>query len=77
VAWAGQPGDCGRSPILAQYVAQDEQELDKQELLANLLTLKYHTISDAAEQLGGVAATGCNYWPPAAAFDNALTRQGS
>jgi hypothetical protein len=46
-------------------------------LLANLLTLKYHTISDAAEQLGGVAATGCNYWPPAAAFDNALTRQGS
>ena len=41
--------------VLAQYVAQGERELDRDEL-ANLLTLKYHTISDAAEELGGVEA---------------------
>jgi len=41
--------------VLAQYVAQGERELDWDEL-ANLLTLKYHTISDAAEELGGVEA---------------------
>lgn len=41
--------------VLAQYVQQGVGELD-QEKLGNLLELKYHTISDAAEALGGVPA---------------------
>ena len=41
--------------VLAQYVAQGEEELDSDKL-APLLTLKYHTISDAAAELGGVPA---------------------
>jgi type I restriction enzyme R subunit len=41
--------------VLDQYVTQGVGELD-QEKLANLLELKYHTVSDAAEQLGGVPA---------------------
>jgi type I restriction enzyme R subunit len=41
--------------VLAQYVAQGVTELD-QEKLGSLLELKYHTVSDAAAQLGGVAA---------------------
>ena len=41
--------------VLAQYVNQGVEELD-QEKLGHLLELKYHTVSDAAEQLGGVPA---------------------
>jgi type I restriction enzyme, R subunit len=39
--------------VLAQYVHQGVEELD-QEKLGHLLELKYHTVSDAADQLGGV-----------------------
>jgi type I restriction enzyme R subunit len=39
--------------VLAQYVKQGVRELD-QDRLGNLLELKYHTISDAADKLGGV-----------------------
>jgi type I restriction enzyme R subunit len=39
--------------VLAQYVNQGVEELD-QEKLGHLLELKYHTVSDAADQLGGV-----------------------
>jgi type I restriction enzyme R subunit len=39
--------------VLAQYVTQGVSELD-QEKLGDLLQLKYHTIDDAATQLGGV-----------------------
>ncbi|HZO44322.1 MAG TPA: DEAD/DEAH box helicase family protein [Xanthobacteraceae bacterium] len=39
--------------VLAQYVSQGVGELD-QDKLGNLLELKYHTVSDAAEELGGV-----------------------
>lgn len=39
--------------VLAQYVTQGVGELD-QEKLSELLQLKYHTIDDAAERLGGV-----------------------
>ena len=39
--------------VLAQYVKQGVEELD-QEKLGHLLELKYHTVGDAAEQLGGV-----------------------
>jgi type I restriction enzyme, R subunit len=41
--------------VLAQYVREGVGELD-QEKLGNLLELKYHTIDDAARQLGEVAA---------------------
>lgn len=41
--------------VLAQYVAQGVTELD-QEKLGSLLELKYHTVNDAAVELGGVAA---------------------
>jgi type I restriction enzyme, R subunit len=41
--------------VLAQYVRQGVGELD-QEKLGDLLQLKYHTVTDAAEQLGGVGA---------------------
>ena len=39
--------------VLAQYVNQGVEELD-QEKLAGLLQLKYHSVADAADQLGGV-----------------------
>jgi type I restriction enzyme R subunit len=39
--------------VLMQYVEQGVGELD-QEKLGNLLELKYHTVADAAIQLGGV-----------------------
>jgi type I restriction enzyme R subunit len=39
--------------VLGQYVKEGVGELD-QEKLGNLLELKYHTIDDAAAQLGGV-----------------------
>lgn len=39
--------------VLAQYINQGVEELD-QEKLGHLLELKYHTVSDAADQLGGV-----------------------
>jgi type I restriction enzyme R subunit len=39
--------------VLAQYIKQGVEELD-QGKLGHLLELKYHTVSDAAEQLGGV-----------------------
>lgn len=38
--------------VLAQYVSQGVEELD-QEKLGDLLELKYHSLSDAAAQLGG------------------------
>ena len=41
--------------VLAQYVSQGVEELD-QAKLSHLLELKYHTVSDAAEKLGGVPA---------------------
>jgi type I restriction enzyme R subunit len=40
--------------VLVQYVKQGVSELD-QEKLPDLLALKYHSIGDAAAQLGGVA----------------------
>jgi type I restriction enzyme, R subunit len=40
--------------VLAQYVKQGVEELD-QEKLAGLLQLKYHSVADAADQLGGVS----------------------
>jgi type I restriction enzyme R subunit len=39
--------------VLAQYIKQGVRELD-QEKLGDLLQLKYHTINDAADQLGAV-----------------------
>jgi type I restriction enzyme, R subunit len=39
--------------VLGQYVKQGVGELD-QEKLASLIALKYHTVNEAAEQLGGV-----------------------
>ncbi len=39
--------------VLAQCINQGVEELD-QEKLGHLLELKYHTVNDAAEQLGGV-----------------------
>ena len=39
--------------VLAQYVAQGEAELDRDKL-GSLLQLKYHTVNDAAAELGGV-----------------------
>jgi type I restriction enzyme, R subunit len=41
--------------VLAQYVRQGVGELD-QEKLSDLLQLKYHTVNDATEQLGGIPA---------------------
>jgi type I restriction enzyme, R subunit len=41
--------------VLGQYVKQGVSELD-QDKLGNLITLKYHTVNEAAEQLGGVPA---------------------
>jgi type I restriction enzyme, R subunit len=41
--------------VLAQYIKQGVGELD-QEKLGDLLQLKYHTVMDAADQLGGVPA---------------------
>ena len=39
--------------MLAQYVKQGVSKLD-QEKLVGLLQLKYHSVADAADQLGGV-----------------------
>jgi type I restriction enzyme R subunit len=39
--------------VLSKYIETGVEELD-QEKLPNLLELKYHAISDAAEELGGV-----------------------
>ena len=39
--------------MLAQYVKQGVEELD-QEKLGSLLELKYHTVDDAAAELGDV-----------------------
>jgi len=39
--------------VLAQYVMQGVGELD-QDNLGDLLQLKYHTIPDAADTLGGI-----------------------
>ena len=39
--------------VLAQYVTQGVEELD-QEKLTSLLVLKYHSVPDAVDQLGGV-----------------------
>ncbi len=41
--------------VLSQYIRQGVGELD-QEKLGDLLQLKYHTVTDAADQLGSVAA---------------------
>jgi type I restriction enzyme R subunit len=41
--------------VLAQYVDQGVGELD-QEKLGSLLELKYHTVNDAAAQLGGTSS---------------------
>ncbi|MGH6674206.1 MAG: type I restriction-modification enzyme R subunit C-terminal domain-containing protein, partial [Xanthobacteraceae bacterium] len=41
--------------VLAQYVNQGVGELD-QDKLADLLQLKYHSVPDAADQLGGIPA---------------------
>jgi type I restriction enzyme R subunit len=41
--------------VLDQYVVQGEEELDRDKL-PSLLTLKYHTVTDAAAELGSVAA---------------------
>ncbi len=40
--------------VLSQYVLEGVEELD-QEKLPHLLELKYQAVSDAAQQLGGVA----------------------
>jgi type I restriction enzyme R subunit len=39
--------------VLAQYIKEGVGELD-QEKLSDLLQLKYHTVSDAADRLGGI-----------------------
>ena len=39
--------------VLTQYVQQGVQETD-QDKLGDLLVLKYHSVPDAADQLGGV-----------------------
>ena len=39
--------------VLGQYIAEGVGELD-QDKLSHLLALRYHTVSDAAEELGGV-----------------------
>jgi len=39
--------------VLAQYVKQGVEELD-QDKLTSLLVLKYHSVPDAVDQLGGV-----------------------
>jgi len=39
--------------VLSKYIETGVEELD-QEMLPNLLELKYHAVSDAAEKLGGV-----------------------
>jgi hypothetical protein len=39
--------------VLTQYIKQGVRELD-QDKLGDLLQLKYHTIDDAADKLGGV-----------------------
>ena len=39
--------------VLGQYVRQGVEELD-QEKLSALLSLKYHSVNDAASELGGV-----------------------
>ena len=41
--------------VLSQYVSQGVEELD-QEKLGSLLELKYHTVDDAAAQLGSLSA---------------------
>jgi type I restriction enzyme R subunit len=41
--------------VLAQYINQGVSELD-QDKLADLLQLKYHSVSDAADELGGIPA---------------------
>ncbi len=41
--------------VLGQYVKQGVSELD-QDKLGSLITLKYHTVNEAAETLGGVQA---------------------
>ncbi|MGH6735722.1 MAG: EcoAI/FtnUII family type I restriction enzme subunit R [Methyloceanibacter sp.] len=41
--------------VLAQYINQGVEELDL-EKLSHLLELKYHTVNDATEKLGGVPA---------------------
>jgi type I restriction enzyme, R subunit len=41
--------------VLAQYVSQGVEELD-QEKLGSLLELKYHTVDDAAAQLGSLSS---------------------
>ena len=41
--------------VLSQYVDQGVEELD-QAKLSHLLELRYHTVSDAAEKLGGIPA---------------------
>jgi type I restriction enzyme R subunit len=41
--------------VLGHYVAQGDQELDSDKL-GPLLALKYHTVSDAAAELGGIPA---------------------
>jgi type I restriction enzyme R subunit len=41
--------------VLTQYVVQGEQELSRAKL-GSLLALKYHTISDAIDQLGDIEA---------------------
>jgi type I restriction enzyme R subunit len=41
--------------VLAQYIKQGVGELD-QEKLSDLLQLKYHTVTDATAQLGGIPA---------------------
>jgi type I restriction enzyme R subunit len=41
--------------VLGQYIQQGVGELD-QEKLSDLLQLKYHTVTDAADQLGGIPA---------------------
>jgi type I restriction enzyme, R subunit len=41
--------------VLAQYLNQGVSELD-QDKLADLLQLKYHSVPDAADQLGGIPA---------------------
>ena len=40
--------------VLSQYVGQGEEELDAHKL-PHLLELRYHTMSDAAAQLGGAS----------------------
>ena len=58
--------------MLAQYIQQGVRELD-QDKLGNLLELKYHTVDDAAGQLGSVSVIRDTIlWFPAVSLSGSI-----